>query len=95
MVGHPCQLDDPRRLDDDREKQVELADERPSGDAHPHPHAGRLTVATAIEDVDVSDDVRAPGRIAVDRGEQGKAVLKGCAHDLRRFSMELPWQRDT
>ena len=59
-----------RRLDDDREKQVELPGMPRPSDAHRHPHAARLTVGRALEDLDLSDDVRAPLRVAVDRRNQ-------------------------
>ena len=59
-VGHPYQPHDSRPLDDDLEKQIELPDERPAADVHPHPRAARVTVRPAVENVDVPDDVRAP-----------------------------------
>ena len=95
MVGHPRQPHDSRRLDDDRKKQVELPDERTADDVNPHPRTARLTVGTAIEDIDVPDDVRAPARVAVDGRNQGKALGEGRRYDLCRFSMELPGQPDS
>src|SRR4029077_701127 len=47
-----------------------------------HPHASWLTPGVTFEDLDVSDDVWAPFRVAIDRGEQGKAILERCG-DLR------------
>jgi len=80
MVRHPCQRHGSRRLDGDREKQLELLGQRPAGDMDHHPHAARLTLGVMLEDLDVSDDVRAPLGVAIDRGEQGKARLERCGH---------------
>ena len=70
MVRDPPHLHGLRRLDDDREKQVKLPDNRPSLDVHPHPYSARLTVAAPVKDLDLTDDVGAPLRVlaAVDAG---------------------------
>ena len=67
MVRHPCQLHASWRLDDDREKQIELPDQRSAGDVHLHPHSAGLPVGAAVEDLYVSDDVRAPVRVGIER----------------------------
>src|SRR6476661_5357836 len=90
MVGHPCQPHASGRLNDDREKQVELPVEPGPGDAYRHPHAARLTVGAALKDVDFADEIRAPGRVAIDRRDQGQTNLLWRRHDLRCFAVELP-----
>ena len=54
-----------------------------------HPYALRLTPTATLEDLDVSDHVRAPFGVAIDRGEQGEALLEGCGYVRCRFSMKL------
>jgi hypothetical protein len=66
MIRHPCQLHAPGRLDDDREKQIELPVEPSASNMHRHPHEARLTVGAAVEDLDLSDDVSASVWVAID-----------------------------
>jgi hypothetical protein len=90
MIRDPGQLDPSRRLDHDREKQIELPDEPAPGNVHRHPHAARLTGDGAVEDVDFSDHLSAPVRVAIDRRDQGKTGLSRCRRDLGRLAVELP-----
>lgn len=89
MIRHPPQGHGSRRIGGDRENKLELPDERPPGDVDHHPCSQRLTPGATLEDLDVSDDVGAPFRIAIDRGDQSKALLER-RDDLRgRFSMKF------
>jgi hypothetical protein len=56
-----------------------------------HSYASRLTSGAALEDLDVSDHVRAPVGVTVNRGEQGKALLERCVHDRCGFSVKFSW----
>ncbi len=89
MVRHPRECHGARRLDRDREKKLELLDERPPGDMDLHPYALRLTPGGTLEDLDGSDDGGAPVGVAIDRGEEGEALLEGCPYVRCRFSMKL------
>ena len=89
MIRHSRECHRSRRLYGDREKQLELLDARPAGDMDHHPYACRLTPRVTLEDPDVPDDVGAPFGVAIDRREQGEALLERCGDIGCGFSVKV------
>jgi hypothetical protein len=54
-----------------------------------HAYAFRLTPGVTLEDLDVPDDVGAPFGVAIDRCEQGDALLKRCGDVGCGFSVKV------
>ena len=80
MICHSRECHRSRRLDGYHEKKLKLLLERPPRDMYPHPYPSRLIPGATFQDLDGSDHVGAPLRIAIDRGQQGKALLERCGH---------------